>query len=225
MWEARFRHSLLFAVSTFLVSLPPIASANAVLLPEIISSRENRVPDCVTPERLMEFVSTRNHNIIPPRIFDQKFSNVASLYKESGECVEIQPGKCIGIRWDYAFFQMLVETNFLLFTGGVKPEDNNFAGIGATIAGKPGERFHSVREGILAHLQHLLVYAGISILNPVAQRTKKVQNEIHKVMARFRRAITFSDLAILWTGTSEATYEASVKRIAKAYSDKFCEVG
>jgi hypothetical protein len=117
---------------------------------------------------------------------------------------------------------MLVETNYLLFTGGVRLEDNNFAGIGATIAGKPGERFGSVREGILAHLQHLLTYAGVSISNPAAERTKRMQKEIHQKMMGLGRPVTFHDLATLWTGTDKNTYALSMQRTAKAYSDKFC---
>jgi Mannosyl-glycoprotein endo-beta-N-acetylglucosaminidase len=227
MTNSEVCHSLLFTLSALLVTLPCVASAGAVPLPEIISTRENQVPDCVTPERLMEFVSARNRSLVPPQMFDQKFSEVASLYKKYGKCIEIQPGECIGIRWDFAFFQMLFETNFLLYTGGVKPEDNNFAGIGATIGGKPGERFSSVDDGIRAHLQHLLVYARISIPDPIAQRTRKVQKEIHRAMEKlvekFERPITFEDLAILWVGTGKATYAASINKIAKAYSDRFCD--
>jgi hypothetical protein len=170
----------------------------------------------------MEFVLTRNRALVPPREVEMRFSDVASLYKRGGECIEIRADECIGIRWDFAFFQMLVETNYLLFTGGVKPEDNNFAGIGATVSGKPGERFRSVPEGILAHLQHLLVYAGVSISNPVAQRTQRLQSEIHQRMTRLGRPVTFEDLAILWTGTDNSTYAASIRRTAKAYSDNFC---
>jgi hypothetical protein len=216
------RTGVLFAVLS-LCGLPSVACADVTSLPEIILSSENRVPDCVTPERLMEFVRSRNRALIPPREVATRFLDAASLYKQTGECIEIGANECIGLRWDFGFFQMLIETNYLLFTGGVRPEDNNFAGIGATVAGKPGERFRSVREGILAHLQHLLVYAGISISNPTAQRTKKVQSEIHQAMQKVGRSITFEDLAILWTGTEKSTYAASIQRTAKAYSDKFCE--
>ena len=117
---------------------------------------------------------------------------------------------------------MLIETNYLLFTGGVPIEDNNFAGIGATVPGKAGERFASVREGVLAHLQHLLTYAGVSVADPAAQRTVKLQNTIHRKMMELGRLVTFKDLAALWTGTDKNTYAASIQRTAKAYSDRFC---
>ena len=220
--DAYLHYFLLFAAIAFFLNLPSAACVDAASLPGIISGPENRVPDCVTPERLMEFVLDRNRALLPPREIDPRFSDVASLYKLVGECVEVRVAGCIGVRWDYAFFQMLVETNYLLFTGGVRLEDNNFAGIGATAAGKPGERFGSVREGILAHLQHLLVYAGVSISNPTAQRTTKLQSHIHQKMMGLGRPVTFEDLAMLWTGTDKNTYASSIQRAAKAYSDKFC---
>ena len=84
----------------------------------------------------MAFIDTRNRGLASPKEFDPKFSDIASVYKSIGECVETKPnGGCYALRWDYAFFQMLFETNYLLFTGGVRPDDNNFAGIGATVDG------------------------------------------------------------------------------------------
>jgi hypothetical protein len=71
-------------------------------------------------------------------------------------------------------------------------------------------------------LQHLLTYAGVSISNPTAQRTKKMQSEIHQNMMRLGRPVTFEDLAALWTGTDQNTYASSIRRTAKSYSDKFC---
>ena len=112
----------------------------------------------------------RDRALNPPRDVNPRFSDVASLYHLLGECVQKSAGQCIGVRWDYAFFQMLVETNYLTFTGGVRPQDNNFAGIGVTVAGKPGETFASVRDGVLAHLQHLLMYAGVVIEHPIERR-------------------------------------------------------
>ena len=90
------------------------------------------------------------------------------------------------MRWDYAFFQMLIETNYLTFRrpngvpAAVVPADNNFAGVGATISGKPGERFKDVPTGVLAHLQHVLMYSTTRIPNPVAQRTRQVQDDVQE---------------------------------------------
>ena len=111
----------------------------------------------------------------------------------------------------------------LLITGGVRPGDNNFAGIGATIPGKPGERFTSVRQGVHAHLQHVLMYAGIVIENPIAERTRAVQSIVHETMGKLDRPVTFSDLATLWTGTDQNTYAASIERTARKFSDSYCQ--
>ena len=170
----------------------------------------------------MQFVVARNRALVPPRETDQRFAQLADLYRSLGECVQKKAETCIGVRWDYAFFQMLVETNYLLFTGGVRPEDNNFAGIGATVARKPGERFDSVSDGVRAHLQHLLMYAGVVIEHPIARRTSVVQADVHRRMQRLGRPVTFTDLATMWTGTDQGTYAASIERTRKRYADAFC---
>ena len=53
-----------------------------------------------------------------------RFKPIAALYKKHGEA--------LGIRWDYAFYQMVLETNHLMFNGDVRARQNNFAGIGAS---------------------------------------------------------------------------------------------
>ena len=47
----------------------------------------------------------------------------------------IELGEATGIRWDFAFFQMLLETAYLKYGGDDKPKQNNFAGIGTTGGG------------------------------------------------------------------------------------------
>ncbi len=196
--------------------------AQSAKLPEILSGPTNKVPSCVTPKRLMDFVNNRNRGLASPREIDNRFSDIAADYKSVGECVDKANGACIAIRWDYAFFQMLIETNYLTFTGGVRPGDNNFAGIGATIPGKPGERFASVREGVLAHLQHVLMYSGFTVANPVAQRTRLVQNEVHRKLSGLGHPVTFSDLATLWTGSDHSSYATGIERTARKFADEFC---
>ena len=65
-----------------------------------------------------------------------------------------------GIKADLAFLQSMWETNWLKFTGSVKPEQNNFAGLGATGNGIPGLSFPSMEAGVEAHLQHLYAYCS-----------------------------------------------------------------
>lgn len=68
-------------------------------------------------------------------------------------------GEYYGIRGDIAFAQAMHETNYFRFTGVVQPEQNNFAGIGATGGDIRGARFATPKDGVLAHLQHLYAYA------------------------------------------------------------------
>lgn len=55
------------------------------------------------------------------------------------------------IRPEVAFCQAMKETGFLQFGHDVKPDQCNFAGLGATGNGVAGNSFASVREGIRAH--------------------------------------------------------------------------
>lgn len=64
-----------------------------------------------------------------------------------------------GINYDIAFCQMCLETGFLQFDGDVKPEQNNFGGIGAIGNGIRGDSFSDRRIGIRAQIQHLKAYA------------------------------------------------------------------
>jgi hypothetical protein len=54
--------------------------------------------------------------------------------------------------------QMLHETGFFQYGGQVKPEQNNFAGLGATNDGAAGASFPSEDEGVLAVMCHLALY-------------------------------------------------------------------
>ncbi|WP_223700663.1 N-acetylmuramoyl-L-alanine amidase [Sutcliffiella deserti] len=69
-------------------------------------------------------------------------------------------GRDYGIRGDVAFAQAIHETNYFRFTGIVKPEQNNYAGIGATGGDVTGASFATPEEGVLAHIQHLYAYAS-----------------------------------------------------------------
>jgi hypothetical protein len=210
-----------------LVSLP--CAGRAAELPRILASADNQVPRCVEPASLMEFVNARNARLHTPREIDPRFDAIASLYQKLGACVSRDPAQCVAIRWDYAFYQMLLETNFLTFRrpdgkrGGVRAEDNNFAGVGATVPGKPGEKFKDVKTGVLAHLQHVLMYSLTPIPHPVAQRTRQVQSDVQDALRRLHRPITFNDLARIWTGTDHSRYVRDIQKIAAEYTGHYCE--
>lgn len=83
---------------------------------------------------------------------------LADLYLEIGEKY--------GVRGDVALAQAVHETNYFRFTGTVKPDQNNYAGIGTTDPNTPGASFATPREGVTAHIQHLFAYASTDRLPP-----------------------------------------------------------
>jgi len=187
------------------------APAQAQSLPEIRMRGDNRVPACVTPSRLMRFLADRNPNMEP------KFRNIASYYKSHGERLRV--------RWDYAFFQMIVETNYLLFRtesrrGDVSPSQNNFAGIGTTGGGVPGDSFPDVSTGVLGQMQHLIAYSGEWVDRPVARRTREKQADIIAASRRLGRPVTFRDLAGRWA--VDRRYGRSIAYVADSYRRRFC---
>ena len=185
-------------------------SALAADLPEVKVSDKNKVPECATPGRLSAFLDGRNSKL------DSKFSVIAADYMRVGEE--------LGIRWDTAFFQMLLETGNLTFTGDVDVKQNNFAGLGATGKHESGETFPDVATGVKAHLQHLLMYSGEKIDNPVAERTRKVQewgvlDDFHKSI---KGPVSYEMIARKWAPTSKR-YVNDIETIADSFYDGLCK--
>lgn len=83
--------------------------------------------------------------------------DLAALYLEEGEKE--------GIRGDVAFAQSCLETGNWRFGGNVKPEQNNYCGMGATGGGVAGNSFETPRLGIRAQIQHLKAYANTEPLS------------------------------------------------------------
>ena len=204
--RARSAFALVTAASAVAMSL----AANAAELPQIKMTAKNTVPECVTPGRLMGFLEARNKKL------DDKFSTIAADYARVGD--ELQ------IRWDTAFFQMLLETGNLTFTGDVSPNQNNFAGLGATGKHEPGETFPDVATGVKAHLQHLLMYSGEKLDNPVAERTRKVQE--WGVLTAWQKTIagpmTYQHLAHKWAPGSKS-YANDIENVQDAFFDGPCK--
>ena len=179
--------------------------------PEIRMHERNRVPACVTPERLMRFLAQGNGSV------KTQFRDIARHYKEHGEKLRV--------RWDYAFYQMVIETNYLKFVnnagqGDVNPRQNNFAGIGTTGGGVPGDSFPDVSTGVLGQMQHLVAYSGERVEAPVAKRTREKQDEIVQKSKALGRAPTFKDLARRWA--ADGRYGTSIEFIASRFRSSFC---
>lgn len=208
------KRSLICATASSMLIISAGAAA-AATLPAIKAGGANAVPQCVTPGRLMAFLAARN-----PKL-DSRYAGIATAYMHHGERM--------GIRWDYAFYQMMLETGSLSYTrdgskpGDVKPRQNNFAGLGATGKGEPGESFASIEQGVKAHLQHLAMYSGERVDEPVAERTRKVQEwgVLTSWQKGFARPITFSDLANKWAPGSRG-YASNVDSFRTGFHDDFC---
>ena len=207
--NCRFGAPIAVAAASLAI-LPLSDRARAADLPAIRISATNTVAECATPGRLMAYVTARNPQL------DPKYGALATEYMRHGEALEL--------RWDYAFFQMLVETAYLAYTGDVKPEQNNFAGLGATGRGARGESFKDVSTGVRAHLEHVLMYTGTKIEAPVAERTRNVQE--WGVLTSWQKTITgpmtFAQLAKQWAPTSRG-YPNDIKAVADRFFNGICK--
>lgn len=70
-----------------------------------------------------------------------------------------------GVKPEVAFAQTMKETGFLQYGGDASVEQFNFAGLGTTGNGVPGNSYPDVRTGIRAQIQHLKAYATSDSLN------------------------------------------------------------
>ncbi len=179
-------------------------------LPQVKLSAKNNVPACATPGRLMGFLESRNRRL------DPRFEKIAADYMRIGNELKV--------RWDIAFFQMMLETGNLTFKGDVSAKQNNFAGMGATGKRAPGESFPDVGTGVKAHLQHLLLYSGERLDNPVAERTRKVQE--WGVLTEWQKSLNgptdFTQLAKQWAPSSR-NYARDIGALAEAFYGSPCK--
>lgn len=160
------------------------------------------VPQVVTVERMRQWLQS---------------IGVSAFY-----AVELPPlyesiGSGYGVRWDWALFQAVHETNKFRFGGDVSAHQNNFAGIGAVGNSAPGETFSTVSMGVIAHIQHLAIYAGAVVLPEtiVAARTRQVAGWI------LGKAQTFEDLTGRWA--TDDAYFQKIHRYALAFEQWLSE--
>ncbi len=131
-------------------TLPPKTTV-AIAQPRPVSPIEHmRTPilgQAVLPkEQAIAFISRSN---IAPRLNCSVTDLVEYYYQEAS---------MEGVRADLALSQALLETGFFRYGGDVRPEQNNFCGLGTT-AGKRGAAFSDARTGVRAHIQHLMAYS------------------------------------------------------------------
>jgi hypothetical protein len=206
------KHRAAQFASASILALAALSTA-AQAAPAIRTSPANQVPTCVSPARLMEFLKSQN-----PKV-DPMYDGIAKLYKEHGEKY--------GVRWDYAFYQMSIETGYLAFrrpggkAGDVKVRQYNFAGIGTTGGGVPGDAYPDMSTGVLAQIQHLVAYSGEAVAAPVAPRTKLMQENIIEISKRLKRQVTFADLSGRWA--ADKRYGAIIDKIADKFREGHCQ--
>ncbi len=213
-WRQRLRAASRCAciLLALLIAASGASSAQSQTLPEIRLTQSNRVPACVTPERLMTFLTDRNRKL------DDRFRDLARYYKQHGEANRV--------RWDYAFYQMILETNYLIYKtgsgrwGDVNPNQNNFAGIGTTGGGVPGDSFQDVSSGVLGQMQHLMAYSGEKVADPIGRRTRERQDDIIARSKALGRPVTFRDLTRRWA--VDPRYGNSIESVAARFRAQFC---
>jgi hypothetical protein len=84
----------------------------------------------------------------------------------------------------------------------------------------PGDSYPDVSTGVLAQIQHLVVYSGQRIANPVGARTKLKQDDILGSTAHLKGHTTFADLSRRWA--ADKHYGASIEWVASNYRDAYC---
>ena len=105
---------------------------------------------------------------------------------------------------------MCLETGYLRYGGDVKPEQFNFAGMGAVGGGEPGLSFPDPRTGVRAHIQHLKAYGSSEPLN----------GELVNPRFRYVRrgaAPTYEGLAGTWA--ADRQYAVKINSILKRLYD------
>ena len=155
-------------------------------------------------------------------ILGKSTRSVADLNKwlKSKGCPEyaqlyIDSGKEFGVRGDMALFQSCLETGWFWNNEGpfdVDKSQNNFAGLGATGNGVPGDSFPDARTGIRAQCQDLALRCDTylpkeSIISPYA---KKQYDTISNRHSKY-----WEDLSGTWA--ADKRYHEQIYRIAGSF--------
>jgi len=138
---------------TALVTDKTIPFDESVIIEEAVPSKKPDLPlyimgrGVVNEDKLALFLLKNNP------LLDSAYANaLARIY--------VDEALFEGVNHDIAFVQMCLETGYLRYGGDVKPEQFNFAGLGATGGGEPGLSFAEPRVGVRAQIQHLKAYGS-----------------------------------------------------------------
>jgi hypothetical protein len=185
-----FLYSVIFALFlsfTSCASTPPVGAGKVSRIPsapELIMGRGR-----VESDALAAFLLAAN-----PKIEGSFARRFARIY--------VDEAAAEGVNHDVAFSQMCLETGFLNFGGLVRPEMNNFAGLGAIGPGQEGECFPSAEIGVRAQIQHLKAYATEEPLNKPLVDTRYR-------LVRYGSAKTIHGLAGTWAADRDSVPSGS----------------
>jgi hypothetical protein len=153
-----------------------------------------------TAERLASYLL----GIAPAPLFSAPTEFLADYYVRY--CAEA------GLRADLLWAQMIHETGYGMYGGDVMPEQNNYAGIGATGGGVPGLSFPTAEAGVMAQVAHMVAYVYTD--SPVSWADATVDPRFDLVRPRGVASV-LADLNGRWAypGT---TYGQSIEAIVRA---------
>ncbi|MCL2213685.1 MAG: glucosaminidase domain-containing protein [Treponema sp.] len=140
----------------------------------------------------------------------QNNSVIDSNYAKTLAGFYLQEAFFEGVNHDIAFVQMCLETGYLRYGGDVKPEQYNFAGMGAVGNGEPGLSFPDPRTGVRAHIQHLKAYGSEEPLN------RELVNPRFRYVRR-GAAPTYEGLAGTWA--ADRQYAVKINSILRRLYD------
>ena len=116
-----------------------------------------------------------------------------------------------GLRADLLWAQMIHETGYGMYGGDVLPEQNNYAGIGATGGGNPGYSFPTAEAGVMAHVAHMVAYVYVD--SPVSWANATTDPRFNLVSPRGVASV-LADLNGRWA-VPGTTYGQKIEAIAR----------
>jgi N-acetylmuramoyl-L-alanine amidase len=119
-----------------------------------------------------------------------------------------------GLRADLLWAQMIHETGYGMYGGDVRPEQNNYVGIGATGGGTAGASFPTAEAGVMAHVAHMVAY--VYTVSPVSWADASTDPRFDMVSPRGIVSV-LADLNGRWA-VPGTTYGQSIEAIAQAIS-------
>lgn len=128
----------------------------------------------VTVEEMVDHFSKQNLEY-PSETLGQGGADTIETFCE----ILVQEAEAEKVRGEVVFEQAMLETGWLQFQGVCRPQQYNFAGLGATSEEEEGISFPDVRTGLRAQVQHLKAYASSEDLvnECVDERFDLVQRE------------------------------------------------